>query len=278
MKKKDNINIKLNSIFVIQSLESDDGDTGKLLYDSFIKDYEHQFRSFEGRTFFKELYDKDEFLEYLASIKRKVLAEDTLPIIHIEAHGSVDGNGIVLAKSEDFISWYELGEFFREINIKMQNTLIITMGVCQGINLQTIVEIKLRSPFFALIAPEGDIDKTEILDGFLHFYSFLAFEKELMKAIWKIKEKSKFKLIGPEKFLRFILQQLNNEFGPELLTRELSLGLRQKGVVSNKNKILEKIRNDKERILRSVYINFLMIDLYGAPKGRYPNIEEYLRK
>ena len=94
------------------------------------------------------------------------------PILHISAHGSHDG--IALTRSDDFIRWKELTEYFRKINTIMKGALIITFSSCQGSYAAKEAVTAGASPYYALVAPARDVSLSDLAIGFSSFYHVLS--------------------------------------------------------------------------------------------------------
>lgn len=115
--------------------------------------------------------DRDELLAALDSIARR--SESGLrPILQFDCHGSAE-EGLLLEPSGERLTWSELVEALRPINVGTANSLCCIFGVCFGLHLSLGLSLSLPSPYFLTIAPEGEILVGELLDRLAPFYARL---------------------------------------------------------------------------------------------------------
>lgn len=188
--------IKVDAIFVIESLNSDDIKSGKSLYNDIITYYSDKYNGFD--TDFYQAKNKDQFISYMRRIVSRVKNDNIHPIIHIECHGDENRKGLIINPSKELITWTELEEYFRPINIAMRNNLLITLGVCHGAQLQTIIDPYKPAPFFAMIAPKKLISADVTIKGYNNFYKSILLDPDIINAIREIKIFSEFGLYASE--------------------------------------------------------------------------------
>lgn len=160
------ITANFSKIIIIQSLEK--GRTGSRLQD----DLSVLAVSTEGLVS-SELIDvknKEEFMALLSSINLDVRAGKYSPIIHIEAHGSSDNSGLVLASPENYVSWREMKRPLAEINVATRLNLIVCLSACNGAYLASAIETIDRAPCWALVGPKGKMYPDDLLKDFTGFY------------------------------------------------------------------------------------------------------------
>ncbi|MCP1227752.1 hypothetical protein [Acetobacter fabarum] len=115
--------------------------------------------------------DRAELLDALRSLVEKCV-NGFRPILHFDCHGNREG-GLVLAPSGDIVSWNDLADALREINVVTQNNLCCVFGVCFGLTLSQTLEALEPSPFFLTIAPESEVLVGVLEDSVPCFYKEL---------------------------------------------------------------------------------------------------------
>lgn len=192
--------IKINSIFVIESL-SQEKKTGEELFHDIISKFEYFSEGFQSK--YISVSNRKEFFQLIEQIVSLTENNNYKPIIHIECHGDEEKQGLILNPSKELITWNELETPLRKINIVLKNSLLITLGVCYGSELQIITDIEKPASFFGLITPKEKIYNTEILQGYNEFYQSILYDKNLVKAVNLLKNNPKFVVYGAEKFFDF---------------------------------------------------------------------------
>jgi len=162
--------VKIFGLLIIESLRKDDQKTGERLYNDLIK-YK-LFQEPNLSAFFYRVNSKSELLKLLNDTNEKIKIEKFFPVLHIEAHGSLDG---IQLTSNEIVTWKELIPYFQKINVLLSNLLVISLGVCYGISLIANINPEERSPFRAIIGASKEINQDEILHGFEVFYDNLFF-------------------------------------------------------------------------------------------------------
>ncbi|WP_343688708.1 hypothetical protein [Chitinophaga sp.] len=172
-------NIPFTGIMVVQSLPSYETQTGKELYDDII---DRHCERLGYNSFFRNPYSKEEFKDVLNQIIDAILNKKHYWIIHLEMHGSENGNGLVLASGE-LVTWEELGRYCRPINIHLHNTLVITLAACNGINFYNAADFTKPAPFGIIVGPKQNIYNSDLLRDFTNFYDLLLCKFDLAPAI-----------------------------------------------------------------------------------------------
>lgn len=83
--------------------------------------------------------------------------------LQIISHGSE--KGLWICDSNEVVCWNELKEFFFRLNSNMENSFIVNMSTCKGLNgIRIVDETKNDFPFFGLIGCDRDlyIDEAKI--------------------------------------------------------------------------------------------------------------------
>ncbi|MGS4991011.1 hypothetical protein ACVDG9_23805 [Roseibium sp. RP-7] len=159
--------LETNSIVWIHSLpENEMGPTRRILEDleglSIADGFQLIEHSAENRTEFE-------------SVLSKLAADATnglRPILHVDAHGTAD-EGLLFAPSGDRMSWTEVIELLRVLNVATANNLTCVFALCFGLHLYKQVSLKEPVPAYLFIAPPSEISV-----GFLEAQT-LAFYREI---------------------------------------------------------------------------------------------------
>mgnify|MGYP006888935070 CR=1 FL=1 len=263
-----------NTIYVIESLDSSEFHTGIKLYET-VKTFEFKYPGV--KTFLMLPATKIELFEVLSLINNSVQNHNFLPIIHLEMHG--DSNGIECANKE-FITWEELYPYLIEINIKLKNTLLITTGICFGANFYFKVDFNKPSPFFSLISSVAEISNKVILESYEGFYNELLRSENINNALNHLN----LDFLRPthnELILKPLIIGLINDYKKSIdnlpnLIKSFPIQLNDKAYNEIYNKSLDDYNHNFIDKLKSLWIKFLMLDLYPENQEGDKSINEFL--
>lgn len=166
-------------IVIIESLH-EERKTGKELYDDCVKrridlqekDFTHNYHS---------INTKNDFFEILKYYIHNCPYMDGGILIHLEMHGDENKNGLILSDGS-LITWTELNDLFREINIITKDQLFITMATCFGRYLYLGIDPYKKSPFSGYISASVAVYPSEIIDKFLILFENLIEKGNLVEA------------------------------------------------------------------------------------------------
>src|SRR3569833_2144336 len=134
-------------IYVIESLSTYETATGSALYPAIISRWTSQNPYLKSDLL--TVNTKEEFISTLSDIERTASSpSQDIPFLHLEIHGRKEG--LVLASGE-LVSWLELADSLRWINIKTKHNLLISMATCHGAFLFSAVLPSHTAPCFAFI-------------------------------------------------------------------------------------------------------------------------------
>ena len=170
-------------IGVIQSLPVAEAQTGADIYNDVIR------RRIDGLQdqsikMMHSFFNSNSKQEFIDALKYYDANASTIPgglLIHLETHGSADFDGLVLADNS-LITWKELIDIFREINIKTCNKLFITMANCNGRFLLNGADPYKKSPYQAYISASNEVSSDEILEKFSILFEHLIGSGDLISA------------------------------------------------------------------------------------------------
>lgn len=120
----------ITRIYVLESIPSDEIQTGTELYDDTIKRYcEHYANDLLHSL--KTVSTKQELFDELNAIENEVSSDDEI-VLHVEAHGAVD---CMQLSSGELVSWEEFEHRLVPINLKTRNKLHINIVTCYGMHV-----------------------------------------------------------------------------------------------------------------------------------------------
>lgn len=180
----------IKHIIVIESLFVEDKKTGEELYNDKIKrqvDY-LQSDALKMTHKFYLIGNKNAFLELLKfyEINSKYMQGGIL--IHLEIHGSQKLDGLILSDNS-LVTWEELSDSFRGININTCNKLYITMATCFGRYLYKGVDPRKKSPYSGYISASQDVSVGEVMEDFGILFDDLIQNGNLVKAYLELESK-----------------------------------------------------------------------------------------
>lgn len=165
------------------------------------------------------------------------------PIIHFDMHGD-KLNGLEIGLSGEMVDWPTLIAKLRPINVATGNNLCVLVTACHGLHLIKPVSIFEPTPFFALIAPEEEINFADVDDAVAPFYKELMEKRDLDAALRKLS--SRFKYFHSEKMLvismaKYIRAHCTGK-GAVKRREELLTGSLQRGIANTKanRKVIRK--------------------------------------
>lgn len=273
---------KFNKIYVIESLLGE-RQTGKELYDDIIKrrSYYHRYLSTE----FVQVLSLEDWVNTIKRIKQEAKDSHVIPILHFELHGSSNHDGLVLA-NKDLIPWSNFVSDMRCINIETQNNLLITMGICFGMDILYYTSLEDPSPFFGIIGSLYALQNDDIYIRYSDFYDEFLQSFDITKSLQCLfranpNKPQEYSFVNaPELFRRIYGNYLKTQFTPDAIKKrindtimkdETKRGFKytseEKKVFANKfKKELEKTKNP---FYLSHFKNFLMCNKFETCKNRF---------
>ena len=164
-------NLEGFKVYILESLCSDDRKTGEDLKDILrqmsvdkklsLSDFDYQYIS---------ISNKEEFLAALATIEIEVNSNNKWPIIQVECHGSIKGEGLVLSSREN-VCWTDLFDSLRTINIASSNLLILNLSMCFGDTVIRYIDPQKRAPFRGVTFTQGEAYPEQLEKAWSIFYT-----------------------------------------------------------------------------------------------------------
>lgn len=169
----------IKHIVIIESL-IDERLTGKEIYDDCIRPrIDFQKRPFTHKYY--SITSKQELIELIKYYTINAAYMNGGLLFHFEIHGDAELRGLVTS-DRTLISWKELVEIFRPINIVTCNKLFITMATCYGRYLYRGVDPYKKSPYSGYISASKAVYPTEIIEKFLILFEKLIEGGNLVEA------------------------------------------------------------------------------------------------
>lgn len=175
-----------NKIYVIETLNENEKQTGKELYDDLLRRSTYRHGWFDSSHEFA--YNKKQLFNALTRIKYDAMGGKIFPFIHIEGHGNPTGLQIGKGKTRGIVKWEDLALEFQKINVATKNNLMLSVATCFGCNIYKGISISERSPFFGFIAPLEEVSFGEIADGYNAFFDRIINTTEFDDAVLTLRD------------------------------------------------------------------------------------------
>lgn len=278
----------LTKIIVIESLDSNKSSKG--VYEDIIR-IRSEMNNLDSE--YIRVKNKTEFKSVINSIKTQCEEGEILPYIHLETHGSIDGIKFI----EDRITWNELKELLRPINIASRNNLLISVAACYSSNIVKILieEIMLGynpiTPVFGIIGSNIEIPESELEVGFTEFFDELIQSRDISKGLKRLtlstSDKYKFEfgtcMSVYKKAVNSILRSyVQNRFSSsenairfiETINKFNTIHYGKPIDLSTPEKIMEVFNKESYYLnyLNDIRDKFLMIDRYPENRKRFGSI------
>lgn len=170
--------IIMHRIIVVEFLNDNDTPTGYNLYNDVLK-----YKTSKTIPIHPEYYkakSKEEFTKILKDIADSH-SDGEIITLDIESHGGIYGIGL----NGEIVSWEELFELTRPINIACGGLLVIMLSMCFGLSHLLGIKPNGRAPFLAIVASNREMYPTELYESFCEFFdkyeSPLSFHKSIEK-------------------------------------------------------------------------------------------------
>jgi hypothetical protein len=165
--------LRFNRLYIIESLEPHEVKTGQILFDYLQPIVEDAGFTLPMGHYTTESAQgfRDVLAELLTNSK-----QGHLPWLHIECHGSEDG--LEFANGSE-ISWQELCDLLRPINLACQFQLFVVLSCCQGADIVSGIDTGCGAPCLGLIGPSHEVNPADLLGHFRDFYRQLIVTTDL---------------------------------------------------------------------------------------------------
>ena len=202
------MNADIQHVIVIESLEQKEARTGTELYNDIIERYRlmHRDQSPIQSSEFHPIESKQQLLATLDDLLVRADGLQNGLVIHFEMHGSTNLDGLITANGE-LVTWAELVEKFRDLNIATVNELYLTMATCFGRHLFEAVQPELKSPYRGYISASQEVTIDEVMDSFTDVYERLITDGNLIRSyLASDAERSRFFYKDSEETFRQLME------------------------------------------------------------------------
>lgn len=156
--------ITTSNVWIVEWLYDSDRKTGAEL---------HSYLS-EKRPGWSKHYpchSKNEFLEAIRSAVIFARENSANPILHLEAHGGLDGlEGPDTILGNAFVSWEELTPLLQQLNIETRANLVLVTAACTGFAAVLAAACGPQAPCIAIVGPSSTVNPSELLKSMKEFY------------------------------------------------------------------------------------------------------------
>lgn len=180
---------KINNIYIIDCIDKREAQSkgAKSLYDDIVSKVKYVDSNVETGYFL--INSKKQFLETLIAIEKKEI-ENKNVLVHVYLHGSEEG---LFANDNKLITWDEIKDITRKINIKTGNKLFLVLANCYGSYFESKPDLSKKAPFNSIISSRYEEKTENIYNLFENFYNSLVLEQDdIVKVYLKAKKESNF--------------------------------------------------------------------------------------
>lgn len=158
--------IHFNRIYIIESLQAGEKQTGKELHNDLLNRMNYIHDDFQ--SILCQPKNRQEWNQLFSDILDDCRNNSNFPIIHFEVHGSSLKDGLVLTSNE-LVEWEELYQQLCPINKVMKNELFVTWAVCYGNFFMSSSFLNRPAAFRGMV---GSFETIYVRDLTLRFYDF----------------------------------------------------------------------------------------------------------
>lgn len=251
-------------VYIIESLRSGNDSDKKTGED--LKDTLRQMCVDKGISFSEFDYqyipinDKQNFRIAFDAIKEEVENSNKQPIIQLECHGYKNGTGFILSSGEK-ITWKELFDCLRGINIASSNQLLLNLSMCFGDKVICYIDPTKRAPFRGVTCTKGKSYPDDIENAWEHFYNNLV-NSSAEYGYSKLAQESNL-LYVPQDFifdLHFNLAYQDPEFFNNLRNRELAKIYLEEGALYIDSALYKKWIAQQQENIKKKYKSYFCFD------------------
>ena len=273
--------LTIDAVAIIESLSPHEKKTGKMLCDH-IKA--------QGReATYLPVETGVQFTNAIQEVERMCRSLGKKAALHFEIHGSADG--FTLSGGE-LVQWARVKQDIINLNFQLKNHLLVSMAVCQGTWLLSIMRATRTSPFHSLVSSQAVIYEPDIERGFPAFYDAMFAGDTLEASTSKlnlVQNGSHFDLITTEEVFANVFEQyfskLCNPEAMDLRAKKIRQQLTQLKVTDRelKHKLVQlykkTVTSEQEPSFEKYRAEFFMHDAYPENMAEFcPTYEELVGK
>lgn len=251
----------INNIIVIESLSGEERKTGTELYNDCIVRYIEYFKS-DIKCKLYTVDSKNDIIDILNYYAFNSPYINGGILVHFEMHGCEDRLGLVLADGSK-LTWNELIEICRKININTVNSLYLTLATCFGRHLYKGASLKMKSPYSCYISTSSTTVPSEIIEQYSLLFENLIKNGNLVKAYLEMeKNGTKFYYKDSEKTFEVAFKRVSNKMKNDSSLRDQLYNEAKE--ICNRNGI-ECPSKDSYELIRKIALQ----DLYVSCKKNF---------
>jgi len=168
-------------VVIIESLKEGEMKTGTLLYEGTLNEIKGQEPHLT--VLLHQVNSKEDFFKAMDEVIESAEKGRMFPIVHFETHGSEDG---IYLSSNELVGWDELFVKTRILNIILQNSLVLYMGMCFGVTQIKNIDPSKKAPFLKIVATTRKISADDLFKSFIAFYKNFFFSFDLAESVEKM--------------------------------------------------------------------------------------------
>lgn len=274
--------LQVSELVIVESLDENEVKTGAQL-----AAYVSSLESTRDRGLKVRLIECPYASAFIALIDR--LAEEarlgnSLPILHIECHGSVDG-GLQFANSSE-LAWDSFGGSLRRLNAATGINLVVSVSACYGAHLLSAMPPTLPAPCLTMAGPIRAMNPAELMAGFRLFYRTLFDSGDAGHAAGALMRSTApeiaWDVVHAEQwFDQVTANYIENECTPKAVKRR-ALAIFQQGqreglrlsMTEFKRRLLQTHRQDLDG---NLFDRFFMLDEYPHNAERFRHARSQLK-
>jgi hypothetical protein len=264
-------------VFVIQSLGDSELHTGNRIKED-LDTYNSAFP--HGVTI--ELIDvvsKNEFFDILKEIESFSKKEVCSPVLHIEAHGTSDHQGMVF-KNGDYCSWSDVKQYFISINKATRLNLLIVFSLCYGAHFSEHLVLTDRAPCWGLVGPTKAVEGSYLLESFSSFYREIFQAGDGNKAVRELNKRASVNDIDyyfttATMFFKDVYKEYIKTRCTERIYQERASKLRKRlkkdrvPKIPSIGSLKRQYKSSERKNFENFRYNFFMIDLFPENAARF---------
>lgn len=266
------IYLKSTNVWVIEWLSPNERSTGYEL---------HEWLNVK-RPRWSNYYKCENKAQVLQAISKATVyagKSHAVPVLHIEAHGSVDGLAPDSSGHSEFMLWEELTIPLQQLNLATRCNLVVFIAACIGFAGIKAFHSGPRAPAVALVGPVDLINPRQLLEGSKEFYRRWMDDKpKLIDIVESASRDSGAIGFEYESFVLLAFEAVVEEFIKSLRPNKKVKTIekyRQKFTRDGLSKLVIEIKLalfpylHQQEVLQQVWDQMFMIDLYPENKQRF---------
>jgi hypothetical protein len=270
-------NLNIDTVAIIESLPTHEKKTGNMLFD--------HIQALGREATYLPVETVVQFTGAIQEVERMCRSLGKRAALHFEIHGNEDGFGL---SGGEFVQWARVKQDIINLNFQLKNHLLVSMAVCEGTWLLSIMRATRTSPFNCLVSSQAVIYEQDIERGFPAFYDALFAGDSLEESTRElnlVQNGSHFDLTTTEAVFANVFEKYFSEWcnpkAMEIRSKNISQQVVKMGVTDRelKHKLVQLYRRtvtaDQEPMFEKYRAAFFMHDAYPENMAEFcPTYEE----